>query len=75
MAQQFGHLTAASAASLAVEANVRTLILTHLSRRYYERDVIHEARSIFPRTFVARDFDKFQVTRSGAERLERNNKK
>jgi ribonuclease Z len=75
MAQQFGHLTAASAASLAVEANVRTLILTHLSRRYYERDVIHEARSIFPKTYVARDFDKFQVTRSGAERLERNNKK
>jgi ribonuclease Z len=75
MAQQFGHLTAASAARLAVEADVRTLILTHLSRRYYERDVIHEARSIFPRTFVARDFDRFQVTRSGAERLERNNKK
>jgi ribonuclease Z len=75
MARQFGHLTAAGAARLAVEANVRTLILTHLSRRYYERDVIHEARSIFPRTFVARDFDKFQVTRSGAERLERNNKR
>jgi ribonuclease Z len=73
MARQFGHLTAAGAAKLAVEANVRTLILTHLSRRYYERDVIHEARSIFPRTFVARDFDRFQVTRSGAERLERNN--
>ena len=75
MAEQFGHLTAATAARLAVEANVRTLILTHLSRRYYERDVVHEARSIFPRTFVARDFDRFQVTRSGAVRVERGNKK
>jgi ribonuclease Z len=75
MALQFGHLTAASAARLAVEANVRTLILTHLSRRYFERDVIHEARSIFPRTFIARDFDKFQITRNGAERVERANKK
>jgi ribonuclease Z len=75
MARKFGHLTAASAARLAVEAKVKTLILTHLSRRYYERDVIHEARSIFPRTFVARDFDRFQVTRSGAERLERNNQR
>jgi ribonuclease Z len=75
MAKQFGHLTATKAARLAVDAGVGTLILTHLSRRYFERDVIHEARSIFPRTFVARDFDKFQVTRSGAERLERGNKK
>jgi ribonuclease Z len=75
MAHQFGHLTASRAARLAAEAKVGTLILTHLSRRYYERDVIHEARSIFPRTFVARDFDRFQVSRSGAERLARNNQR
>ena len=34
MARQFGHMTAAQAARLAQEANVNTLILTHLSRRY-----------------------------------------
>lgn len=69
MARQFGHLTAAQAAQLAVKAEVKTLILTHLSRRYYERDVLSEARAIFPNTFVARDFDHFQVTRDGATRL------
>lgn len=75
LAGQFGHLTAASAARLAVEAGVDTLILTHLSRRYYERDVIHEARSIFPRTFVARDFDRYQITRSGARCQERDGRR
>lgn len=65
MAAQFGHLTAAQAARLAVEAGVKTLILTHLSRRYFERDVRDEARAIFPDTYVARDFDHFQVAREG----------
>lgn len=71
MAREFGHLTAAQAARLAREANVKTLILTHLSRRYYERVIKQEARAIFPDTFVARDFDRFQVTRHGATRLPR----
>jgi len=71
MARQFGHLTADQAARLAVEANVKCLILTHLSRRYFERDVLHEAKSIFPNTYVARDFDHFQITRGGATRLEK----
>lgn len=69
MATQFGHLTAARAAQLAQQANVKTLILTHLSRRYYERDVRNEARAIFLNTFVARDFDHFQITREGVIRL------
>jgi ribonuclease Z len=71
MARQFGHVTAARAARLAVQANVKTLMLTHLSRRYFERDVLHEARSIFPNSYVARDFDHFQVTKEGAVRLAR----
>jgi ribonuclease Z len=71
LARQFGHLTASQAARLAVDAGVKCLILTHLSRRYFERDVLHEARSIFPNTYVARDFDHFQVTRGGTVRLEK----
>ncbi len=66
MAQQFGHMTAAKAANLARDAGVKTLILTHLSRRYRERDVRREAGKIFPNTFVARDLDHFQITRDGA---------
>ncbi len=63
MAQQFAHLTAAQAAALAKEAGVGHLILTHLSRRYRERDVYQEAQEIFPNTIVARDFDVFQIKR------------
>ena len=69
MAEQFGHMTAARAARLAQEANVQSLILTHLSRRYAERDVRREAQAIFPNTYIARDFDHFQIVRGGAQRL------
>lgn len=72
MAQQFGHMTAAAAARLAREAGVKTLILTHLSRRYRERDIRHEARSLFPDTYVARDLDHFQITRDGATRFKKS---
>jgi len=63
MADQFAHLTARQAAELAAVAGVKHLILTHISRRYRERDVLAEAQSIFPNTIVARDFDSFQIRR------------
>ena len=61
MARDFGHLTAAQSARLAREAGVKQLYLTHLSRRYRERDVLEEAQRIFPATIVARDFDHYLV--------------
>ena len=64
LAHRFAHLTAAQAARLAKEANVRQLFLTHISRRYRERDVLEEATAIFPNTRVVRDFDQFQIKRS-----------
>jgi len=63
MAEEFSHLTAKKAAELARDAGVKKLILTHLSRRYRERDVLAEAQAIFPDSVVARDFDSFQVKR------------
>lgn len=63
MARQFSHLTARQAAELAVKANVKKLIITHISRRYREKDVLKEAQAIFPNTVVARDFDTFQIKR------------
>ena len=61
MARQFSHLTAKMGAELAVKANVKKLILTHLSRRYREKEILVEAQAIFPNTSVARDFDLFKV--------------
>ena len=63
MAHQFAHLTAKQGAELAVQANVKKLILTHISRRYREKDVLKEAQSIHPNASVARDFDIFQIKR------------
>ena len=65
MARQFSHLTAKQAADLAVRAGVKQLILTHISRRYREKDVQTEAQSVFPNATVARDFDAFQIKRDG----------
>jgi ribonuclease Z len=67
MARQFSHLTAHQAAELAVRANVRHLILTHISRRYREKDVLKEAQAVHPNVSVARDFDTFQVKRDERE--------
>lgn len=63
MAKQFSHLTARMGAELAIKAGVKKLILTHISRRYREKDVIAEAQSIFPNVIVARDFDTYQIKR------------
>jgi ribonuclease Z len=63
MASQFNHLTARQGADLAIKAGVKKLILTHISRRYREKDVIKEAQALFPNTSVARDFDTFQIKR------------
>jgi ribonuclease Z len=63
MAHDFGHLTAGQSARLAREAGVKQLYLTHVSRRYRERDVLDEAQRIFPATIVARDFDHYIVAK------------
>ncbi len=60
-ARETAHTTAGQAAALAKEAGVQLLALTHLSTRYFPRDVRDEARATFPATVVPRDFDAIDV--------------
>jgi ribonuclease Z len=61
LARRFGHLTASEAATLAHEANVGHLVLTHISRRYSEAAILAEASKVFPRVWVAADFDLVRI--------------
>jgi ribonuclease Z len=60
-AKETGHSTAAQAAELARDAGVRLLALTHLSTRYFPREIRDEARATFANTVVPRDFDAIEV--------------
>ena len=56
-ARETQHSTAGEAALVGREADVGLLALTHLSARYAGSEVEAEARELFPRTVVPRDFD------------------
>ncbi|HEX9116910.1 MAG TPA: ribonuclease Z [Anaerolineae bacterium] len=63
VANDFGHLTATQAASLARDAQVKHLVLHHISRRYHSQQILADAQPVFPNTTVARDFDLFRVVK------------
>ena len=60
-AMETGHSTARQAAEIAAEADVRLLALTHVSTRYGGAEIRDEARALFARTVVPRDFDTIDV--------------
>jgi ribonuclease Z len=55
------HSTARGAAELAAAAEVHTLALTHVSTRYGGGQVRDEARQVFERVVVPRDFDVIEI--------------
>ncbi|RWB73540.1 MAG: MBL fold metallo-hydrolase [Mesorhizobium sp.] len=57
LARDYGHLTAAQAASLAATSNVKQLILTHISGRYADEEILAEAVRAFPNSRLAADLD------------------
>jgi len=60
-ARDTAHSTAKQAAEIARGAGVRLLALTHLSTRYFPREIRDEARAVFANTIVPRDFDAIDV--------------
>ena len=66
-ARQHFHSTSKQAATVALEANVQQLYLTHISARYLGHQVSQleqEARKVFPQTKVVKDFDTFTIGRN-----------
>ncbi|MBS0630217.1 MAG: ribonuclease Z [Verrucomicrobia bacterium] len=64
LAKDYRHMTAKQAATIAKEAGVQHLILTHFSARYLDlRGHLEEARAIFPHTDVAEDLKIFEFPR------------
>jgi ribonuclease Z len=72
-ARETAHSTARQAATLARDAEVRLLALTHISTRYAGGQLRDEARAIFPTTEAPRDFDTIEVPfpERGGAKLER----
>ena len=61
IAHDYGHLTAAEAAALAAMTDVKLLVLTHISGRYTDEEILAEARKTFPNSRVAMDFDHIVI--------------
>jgi ribonuclease Z len=61
MARDYGHLTAAEAAALAAMCDVKQLVLTHISGRYSDDELLMEAKKTFPNSRIAVDFDQIVI--------------
>lgn len=65
---EIGHSTSADAAKIAKKANVKKLVLTHISRRYQEKEsnispkvLEKEAKKIFKNSVLAEDFMEIKI--------------
>ncbi|HEX2178308.1 MAG TPA: ribonuclease Z [Actinomycetota bacterium] len=62
LAAAYGHMTATQAATVAKEAGVRLLVLTHFSQRYPDTaPLLAEAKQVFPNTVAAADLTTIPV--------------
>ncbi len=74
LAYQRQHSTSTMAAQVAIEANVKQLILTHLSPRYAPgnrlsaHNLLSEAKAIFPNTLLAKDFLQIDIQKPATVR-------
>jgi ribonuclease Z len=61
IARDYGHLTAAEASALAISSGVKNLVLTHISGRYHDAEILAEATKNFPNSQIAKDFDQVVI--------------
>jgi len=62
-AREYGHSTAAEAASVANRSRSKRLALTHLSAIYDDtRLLLADAKNVFPKTFVAGDLESLELS-------------
>ncbi|MFC4388598.1 ribonuclease Z [Gracilibacillus marinus] len=64
LARDYFHSTTTEVATFCLQANVKKLILTHISSRYQKEEIpqlLEEARSIFSHTEIANDGTRFSI--------------
>lgn len=64
LAKAHGHSTTIQAAQTAYRANVKHLLLNHISARYLGQEILrltNEAQKVFPWTTIVNDFDEFDI--------------
>jgi len=62
-AEERMHMTVSQAADVAKKGKVKKLIITHIGSRYSKniKELLSEAKNIFPETTFARDLDKIEI--------------
>jgi len=66
-AYDYFHTTSTQIATVAKCEEIKTLYLTHISARYQgeaSKKLLDEAREIFDHTYIANDFDEYDITRN-----------
>src|SRR5699024_4416855 len=65
LADEYYHSTTREVASLAKEANIETLLCTHISSRYQDSDkqaLLQQLQATFPNSIIAEDFFTYVIS-------------
>lgn len=66
IAKEYLHSTASEAAQLAKRARVKALVLTHVSNRYENMEVVlQEARGVFENSYLVSDLTTIEISEGG----------
>ena len=61
-AKEDGHSTPSEAAQIALKANVKLLVLTHISARYSRPEsLLEQAKKVFPNVSIPNDLEEIEI--------------